>query len=84
MRLREDEMTIRRICQMCWIAKFESDGSPEDKFCPKCKKILGVGGGTPQSGQQDVTGRATPTGPKKSVSEVARMKPSDIDWSQLA
>ena len=71
-------MKIRRICQMCWIAKFESDGSPEDKFCPKCRETLGM-----ESTPSDITGRPTPKGPKKTASEIVRSKPLDIDWSQL-
>ena len=72
-------MTVRRICQMCWFHKFESDGSLEDKFCPSCKRKMGV----TQSGGTDPTGRPTPTGPKKTVSEIVRSRPLDIDWEQL-
>lgn len=82
------KMKIRRICQMCFVNKFDFDPSkperPEDKFCPTCRQRMGLGG--PQQGAPDgldAAGRPVPQGPKKTISEIARSGKTDIDWSQL-
>jgi len=83
-------MKIRRICQMCWHNKYEFDPSkperPEDKFCPTCRRRMGLGPSQPGVGASDgldVVGRPVPTGPKRSISEIAHSNPPEIDWSQL-